>query len=92
MDDTPAAVLDRSGPDALIRLLVTQGRTVVGPTVRDGAVVLAELASADELPFGWGVELEAGHYRLRPREDGAALAHSAGPSRGRRSCTRSGRS
>ncbi|WP_405595547.1 4Fe-4S dicluster domain-containing protein [Streptomyces sp. NBC_01410] len=80
MDANPAvAVLDRTGLDALIRLLVTQGRTVVGPTVRDGAVVLAELASADELPFGWGVELEAGHYRLRPREDGAAFAHSAGP-------------
>ncbi|TQK50026.1 4Fe-4S dicluster protein [Streptomyces sp. SLBN-118] len=80
MDENPAvAVLDRTGLDALIRLLVSQGRTVVGPTVRDGAIVLAELACADELPFGWGVELEAGHYRLRPRDDGAAFAHSAGP-------------
>lgn len=26
-----------------------------------------------------GVELEAGRYRLRRREDGAAFAHSAGP-------------
>ncbi|WP_354637193.1 4Fe-4S dicluster domain-containing protein [Kitasatospora camelliae] len=74
-----AAVIDRAGLDALIRVLAAQGRTVVGPTVRDGAVVLAELASGDELPYGWGVELEAGHYRLRPRPDGAAFAHSAGP-------------
>lgn len=73
------AVLDRAGLDALVTALVADGRTIVGPTVRDGVVVLAELTSADELPFGWGVEPDAGHDRLTPREDGAAFAHSAGP-------------
>ncbi|MDN3027834.1 4Fe-4S dicluster domain-containing protein [Streptomyces sp. S.PB5] len=73
------AVLDRNGLDALVTALVAQGRTVIGPTVRDGAIVLAELTSADALPFGWGVELDAGRYRLVRREDGAAFAHSAGP-------------
>jgi ferredoxin len=76
---TTAAVLDRAGLGALVRVLAARGRTVIGPTVRDGAIVLAELQSADELPYGWGVELEAGRYRLRRREDGAAFAHSAGP-------------
>lgn len=80
MADNPApAVLDRNGLDALVKTLAAQGRTVVGPTVRDGAVVLAELASADQLPFGWGTRVEAGQYRLVPREDGAAFAHTAGP-------------
>jgi len=74
-----SAVLDRNGLDALVKALGAQGRTVVGPTVRDGAVILAELASADQLPFGWGSEVEAGHYRLVPREDGAAFAHTSGP-------------
>ncbi|MFJ9535943.1 4Fe-4S dicluster domain-containing protein [Streptomyces sp. NPDC101225] len=78
MDAAPA-VLDRDGLGALVKALVADGRTVVGPTVRDGAVVLAELTSADALPYGWGVELEAGRYRLVPRRDGAAFAHSAGP-------------
>ncbi|MHC3469877.1 4Fe-4S dicluster domain-containing protein [Streptomyces sp. 7R007] len=73
------AVLDREGLNALVAALVSDGRTVVGPTARDGAIVLAELASADELPFGWGVELDAGRYRLVERADGAAFAHSAGP-------------
>ncbi|MFE0357183.1 4Fe-4S dicluster domain-containing protein [Streptomyces nigra] len=73
------ATLDRDGLDALVAALVTQGRTVIGPTVRDGAIVLAELTSADALPYGWGVELDAGRYRLVAREDGAAFAHSAGP-------------
>ncbi|WP_405910431.1 4Fe-4S dicluster domain-containing protein [Streptomyces sp. NBC_00828] len=78
-DSHTTAVLDRNGLDALVKHLAGQGRTVVGPTVRDGAVVLAELASADQLPFGWGTEVEAGRYRLVPREDGAAFTHTAGP-------------
>ncbi|MER6283159.1 4Fe-4S dicluster domain-containing protein [Streptomyces sviceus] len=73
------AVLDREGLGALVAALLADGRTVVGPTVRDGAIVLAELASGDELPYGWGVELEAGRYRIVPRADGAVFAHSAGP-------------
>ncbi|MFF3632543.1 4Fe-4S ferredoxin, partial [Streptomyces sp. NPDC002164] len=78
-DDRAEAVLDRGGLDALVRALKRRGRTVIGPTVRDGAIVLDELDSADELPHGWGVELEAGQYRIRRRPDGAAFAHSAGP-------------
>ncbi|MEU6379794.1 4Fe-4S dicluster domain-containing protein [Streptomyces sp. NPDC046909] len=73
------AVLDRNGLNALVKTLAAQGRTVIGPTVRDGAVVLAELAGADQLPFGWGTRVEAGQYRLVPREDGAAFAHTTGP-------------
>ncbi|MFB7169970.1 4Fe-4S dicluster domain-containing protein [Streptomyces sp. NPDC056254] len=73
------AVLDRNGLDALVQVLRRRGRTVVGPTVRDAAIVLDELDSAAELPYGWGVELEAGRYRVRRRADGAAFAHSAGP-------------
>jgi sulfhydrogenase subunit beta (sulfur reductase) len=64
---------------ALVRLLREDGYTVVGPTVRDGAIVLDELADATELPFGWGVDTDAGRYRLVRREDEAAFANSAGP-------------
>ncbi|GGP94277.1 4Fe-4S dicluster domain-containing protein [Streptomyces melanogenes] len=73
------AVLDRAGLDALVAALVADGRTVVGPTVRDGAIVLAELSGAGQLPYGWGVELDAGRYRLVRRDDDAAFAHSGGP-------------
>jgi len=63
----------------LVEALRADDRIVVGPTVRDGAIVLAELASAAELPYGWGVELDAGHYRLRPVDQRLAFANSAGP-------------
>ncbi|MER7154997.1 4Fe-4S dicluster domain-containing protein [Streptomyces lydicus] len=77
--DGTTAVIGTDGLDALIRILAARGRTVIGPTVREGAIVLAEIAGGDELPHGWGVELEAGQYRLRTRPDGAVFAHSAGP-------------
>ncbi|MEZ0090921.1 sulfhydrogenase subunit beta (sulfur reductase) [Streptacidiphilus sp. EB129] len=63
----------------LFDALTSRGWTVVGPTERDGAVVLAELASAGELPYGVGVTLAPGGYRLRRRGDRAAFAHAAGP-------------
>lgn len=72
-------LIDVDGLGALYRVLVAEGYRVIGPAVQDGAIVLRELASADELPFGWGVELAAGSYRLRRRADDAAFGHAAGP-------------
>jgi ferredoxin len=63
----------------LVEALRARGYTVVGPTVRDGAIVLAELDSADDLPYGWGVTTAPGRYRLRRRDDRAAFGHAAGP-------------
>jgi sulfhydrogenase subunit beta (sulfur reductase) len=65
--------------DQLLESLRGAGYRVIGPTVRDGAIVLDELAAATDLPFGWGVRLEPGGYRLRRRPDTAAFGHSAGP-------------
>lgn len=73
-----SAVLDRAGLDALLRALADSGRTVVGPTVRDGAVVLAEIDGAGDLPAGWTDEQEAGRYRLRRRADGALFGWAVG--------------
>jgi ferredoxin len=81
-DATPAEGPLLMEADALATLhaaLRGAGYRVIGPTVRGGAIVLAELGSARDLPFGWGVALEPGGYRIRPRDDGAAFGHSAGP-------------
>src|ERR1039458_3443142 len=71
-------VITRSGLDRLVGALIADGYLVVGPTVRDSAIVLAELGSGSALPAGWGVETGPGHYRLRERADAAVFAHSAG--------------
>ena len=75
---TEPAVLSRSGLDQLIAALRADGYRVVGPTVRDSAIVLAELTSGAGLPAGWGVDSGPGRYRLRRRADDAVFGHSAG--------------
>ncbi len=50
-----SAVIDAGGLQHLVSLLIHRGYRVVGPTVSDNAIVLAELTSADELPTGWGL-------------------------------------
>jgi ferredoxin len=72
-------LIGTDGLRALFEALVTDGYHVIGPAVQDGAIVLRELSSAAELPFGWGVRLEPGGYRLRRRDDDAAFGHAAGP-------------
>ncbi|MFB9905390.1 4Fe-4S dicluster domain-containing protein [Allokutzneria oryzae] len=74
-----SVVIERDGLDSLVRALISDGYLVVGPTVRDSAIVLAELDSPGQLPAGWGVDVAPGRYRLRPRADGAVFSHSAGP-------------
>jgi ferredoxin len=77
--DAPPVVFGLAGLDRLVQGLIADGYRVIGPTVRDNAIVLDELDSAAQLPAGWGVDTGPGHYRLRRREDAALFAHSAGP-------------
>jgi ferredoxin len=72
-------LIDTAGLENLCQALAAEGYHVIGPAVQDGAIVLRELSSAAELPFGWGVRLEPGGYQLRHRDDTAAFGHSAGP-------------
>ena len=51
---------------------------MVGPTVRDGAIVLDHLDGVHDLPAGWTDEQEAGHYRLSRRGDGALFGWAVG--------------
>ncbi len=71
-------VIDRAGLDRLVDSLRSRGFVVVGPTVRDDAIVLAELESGADLPDGWGAEVAPGRYRLHRRDDAAVFGHSTG--------------
>ena len=49
--------------------LRASGFSLVGPVVRDGAVVLEEISGMEDLPLGWTAEQGPGRYRLKRRED-----------------------
>ena len=65
--------------ERLIQLLANRGYRIIGPTVRDGAIVYDEIESLGDLPQGQTDEQEAGRYRLKPRDDGTLFGYPVGP-------------
>lgn len=56
--------LAQSDLPRLFDALAADGRRVIGPRVRDHAIVLDELDSADQLPRGWTDAQGPGRYRI----------------------------
>ena len=56
--------LARAELPRLIDALRDAGHRVLGPTVRDGALVFDDVKSLDDLPVGWRDEQSPGRYRL----------------------------
>jgi len=75
--DSPR-VLERSGLVALLEALTHRGYNIIGPVVRDGAILLDHIDSID-LPAGWTDEQSPGHYRLKPQQGPAMFAYGVGP-------------
>ena len=72
-------VLDAAAPGALIRALQRREYRVLGPRVRDAAIVYDELHSAADLPVGWSDAQAPGIYRVVPQEHKAYFAYGNGP-------------
>jgi len=76
---TQNAVMGASQLGKLIESLASRGYEVLGPTVRDGAIIYDRIESASELPVGWTDEQKPGQYRLKRREDEAVFGFVVGP-------------
>ena len=72
-------VLQSSDFQSLLDSLIKRGYQVLGPTVRDGAIIYDELRSAADLPVGWTDEQDGGTYRLKKRNDQAMFGYTVGP-------------
>lgn len=79
MDTAQPIALTREGLEALLDALRRRGYRVVGPTVRDRAIVYDDIASIADLPRGWTDEQEGGRYRLAHRDDDALFGYAVGP-------------
>jgi ferredoxin len=72
-------VIEPEALDGLLQALAARGFRLVGPTVRDGAIVYEDLESAADLPIGWTDDQQAGRYRLARRGDQARFGYAVGP-------------
>jgi ferredoxin len=70
--------------DELIGILHGRGYVVIGPRVRDGAIVLDEVQNVEDLPIGWSDHQDAATYRLRQLDGRALFSYAVGPTSPRR--------
>lgn len=78
MEQQPG-VITRDGLEALIAALRGDGFRVLGPRLRDEAIVYDDVDSADDLPAGWTDQQDGGHYRVARRDDAALFGYAVGP-------------
>ncbi len=79
MSQQAHGVLEASQIGKLLEAVRRKGYEVIGPTVRDGAIVYDKLESVKDLPVGWTDEQEPGRYRLKRRDDEALFGYAVGP-------------
>ncbi len=72
-------VLQADDLDLLIQAVLGSGYQLLGPVLRDRAIVYDEINSAADLPRGWTDEQEKGYYRVERRDDGAYFGYAASP-------------
>ncbi len=75
----PIRIVLRHDFQRLLDALANRGYRVVGPTVRDGAIVYEEIHAASDLPEGWTDRQDGGTYRLEKRDDAALFGYTVGP-------------
>src|SRR3954452_17930419 len=73
------AVITKDGLAALIAALRDDGFRVLGPTLRDDAIVYDDVEAVEDLPIGWTDRQDGGHYRVVRREDNAVFGYAVGP-------------
>lgn len=63
----------------MLDALTQSGRRVLGPTVRDEAIVYSDISGIEDLPVGWTDRQEPGRYAIERRDDDAYFGFAVGP-------------
>src|SRR5512142_1697107 len=72
-------MIARDDLDQLLTAIERRGFRLIGPTVRDAAIVYDDIDSIADLPRGWTDEQDGGRYRLHRRDDDALFGYAVGP-------------
>jgi sulfhydrogenase subunit beta (sulfur reductase) len=76
---TRASLLERADLQHLLDVLRADGYQVIGPTLRDAAIVYDSVERVEDLPAGWTDRQDGGRYRLERRADQALFGYAVGP-------------
>jgi len=72
-------VISKPALQTIFDALRAAGYTLVGPTVRENAIVYEEISQLADLPIGWTDEQGPGTYRLKKREEDRYFGYVVGP-------------
>jgi len=72
-------IVEVSDFEQLLQALLKRGYEIIGPVIRDGAILYDCVTSIRDLPSGWTDEQDGGKYRLKRREDKALFGYVVGP-------------
>jgi ferredoxin len=72
-------VVDISDLELLFNALREHDYTLIGPTVREGAIAYDSVTDTSDLPIGWIDEQEGGTYRLSKSDDERVFGYTVGP-------------
>ncbi len=84
MSAKPAAVKDRvvierQDLQVLLNALKKRGYDLIGPTLRDNAIVFDEVSRVEDFPAGWTDEQDGGMYRLKKTDEPWLFRFNNGP-------------
>ena len=71
--------LAKSSLEQVFANLRAAGFTLIGPRLRDAALVLEEITGLNDLPRGWRDQQAPGQYRVVPGQDSFYFDHLVGP-------------
>lgn len=72
-------VLSREHFQSLLDAIQVCGYRVLGPVLKDSAIVYGDVRQTEDLPVGWTDEQEGGRYRVKRRGDDALFGYNVGP-------------
>jgi sulfhydrogenase subunit beta (sulfur reductase) len=73
------SVIDLTALGRLIESLQTRGYQVVGPQIRDSAIVYDTLERLEDLPVGWQDDQAPGRYRVAKNGASSVFGYAVGP-------------
>lgn len=71
--------LNRHELQGILDALLRRGYDVIGPALRNHAIILDSIRSIEDLPAGWSAETAPGRYRTKRRADNALFGAAVGP-------------